>query len=128
MKCGFSFEYHLQRMTLCMRNNYLCLDDRVALGLPRGPSQEIIDDVTTCKNLTIFGTLSADSNRIGDSTLNILLITHNVIYMHPNVMLMQALLHICNIRSELSKTRFVAPRVNLLAARSIKAYLVPYWG
>ena len=86
-----------------------------------GARHRLSKEVTTCKNLTIFGTLSADSNRIGDSTLNILLITHNVIYIHPNFMLMQALLHICNIRSELSKTRFVAHRVNLLAARSVKA-------
>ena len=41
---------------------------------------------------------------------------------------MQALLHTCNIRSTLSKTRFVAHRVNLLAARPIKEYMVPSCG
>ena len=40
---------------------------------------------------------------------------------------MQAVLHTCrpNIISKLSKTRFVAHRVNLLAARPIEAYIVP---
>ena len=41
---------------------------------------------------------------------------------------MQALLHTCNIRSKLSKTRFVAHLVNLLAARPTKAYMVPSYG
>ena len=57
-----------------------------------------------------------------------LYIIDNVIYIHPNFKHIQALLHICNIRSQLSKTRFVAHRVNLLTARPIKPYMVPSCG
>ena len=63
-------------MTLCMRHNYLCLDNRVALDGPPGPSYAISKEVTKCKNLDNFGTLCADSKHIGNSTSDMLLITH----------------------------------------------------
>ena len=56
-----------------------------------------------------------------------LLITHNVIYIHHKFMNMQALLHTSN-RSKLSQTHFVAHRLNLLAVKPIKAYMVPSYG
>ena len=90
-----------------------------------GASHRRLDQVTKCQNLNNFGTLGADSKHIGNSTSDMLLITHNVIYIHPNFKHIQALLHICNIISELSKTRFGAHRVNLLTARPIKPYMVP---
>ena len=86
------------------------------------------NEVTKCKNFDNFGTLRADSKHIGNSTPNMLLTTHNVIYIHPKFMNMQALLHTCIIRSKLSKTHFVVHRPNLLAARPIKVYMVPLCG
>ena len=51
------------------------------------------NEVKQCKNLNNFGTQCADSKRIGNSTSDMLLITHNVIYIPPNFKHMQALLH-----------------------------------
>ena len=45
LTCGISFVYHLQRIPFCMRQKFLCLDNRVAWDGPRGLSQwEVTSD------------------------------------------------------------------------------------
>ena len=51
----------------------------------------ISKEVTKCQNLNNFGTLCADSKHIANSTSDMLVITHNVIYIHPHFKRMQAL-------------------------------------
>ena len=83
LKCGISFIYYLQRMTMHETQLFMFRQSSRLRWAP-SPSLAISNEITKYKNLDNFGTLCADSKHIGNSTSDMLPITHNVIFINPS--------------------------------------------